>query len=160
MDFNALAIECAPNVATQTIAAIVSVESGFNPYAIGVVSGHLPRQPQTLDEAIATAQALSTDDWNFSVGLAQINVHNFHRYGITLEQAFDPCQNLRVGAQILVDCFSRHADYATHPQRALRDALSCYYSGNYTRGHTLEPSGNSYVQRVLQHAAAFASKYP
>ena len=41
VDFNALAQECAPQTAPATLAAIVRTESGFNPYAIGVVGGRL-----------------------------------------------------------------------------------------------------------------------
>lgn len=132
MDFIALILICAPAVTTGTLSAIVAVESNYNPLAIGVVDGYLPRQPQTLDEAIATAKALSDAGWNYSVGLAQVNVHNFDKHSITVEQAFHPCTNLSVGSQILEECFTRHADSIIDPQGALRDALSCYYSGNYT----------------------------
>ena len=37
--FLALALACAPQVHPDTARAIASVESGFNPYAIGVVAG-------------------------------------------------------------------------------------------------------------------------
>ena len=37
LDFMVLAQQCAPTVAPQTMAAVVQVESSFNPYAIGVV---------------------------------------------------------------------------------------------------------------------------
>ncbi|HBN8308897.1 TPA: transglycosylase SLT domain-containing protein [Pseudomonas aeruginosa] len=47
LDFMALAQQCAPTVAPQTMAAVVQVESSFNPYAIGVVGGRLQRQPNT-----------------------------------------------------------------------------------------------------------------
>ena len=149
MDFLLLAQQCAPNVQPQTMAAIVSVESNSNPYSIGVVNGYLPRQPDNKAEAIATAQALAAANWNYSVGLAQVNQSNFERFGLTIEQAFDPCTNLRVGGLILGECFTRHADSVTDPQGALRDAFSCYYSGNYKRGHIVEDSLTSYVQRVL-----------
>ena len=47
---------------------IVSVESGANPYAIGVVGGRLARQPKTLEEAVATARMLEAKGYNFSLG--------------------------------------------------------------------------------------------
>lgn len=150
MDLLALAHDCAPNVAPTTILAIVSVESNFNPFAIGIVGGYLQRQPKNAAEAIATAQTLAASDWNYSVGLAQINKTNFERFGITNETAFDACTNIRVGSQILTECFVRHADSVTDPQNALRDAFSCYYSGNYKRGHKVEKSSTSYVQRILR----------
>jgi type IV secretion system protein VirB1 len=35
---------------------------------------------------------------------------------------------------------------------ALRAAISCYYSGNFTRGETADANGTSYVQRVVANA--------
>ena len=43
--FFALVAVCAPLVHPQTAHALVSVESAFNPHAIGVVAGALQRQP-------------------------------------------------------------------------------------------------------------------
>ncbi len=90
--FLVLAQQCAPTVAPQTMAAIVQVESGFNPYAIGVVGGRLVRQPVSLDEAITTAQSLEAKGWNFSLGIAQVNRYNLPKYGSTYAQAFDPAR--------------------------------------------------------------------
>ena len=55
--------------------------SGF--VAIGVVGGTLARQPRNIGEALATARALRSAGWNFSVGLGQINVTNFERLGLS-----------------------------------------------------------------------------
>jgi len=106
LDFLFLEQQCAPAIAPPTVAAIVQVESGFNPYAISV-GGKLQRQPKTRAEAVATAKALEADGWNFSVGAAQVNRHNLPKYSLSLEQAFDPCENLRVGSQILEECYGR-----------------------------------------------------
>jgi type IV secretion system protein VirB1 len=65
--FLALALACAPQVHPDTARAIASVESSFNPYAIGVVGGALHRQPRTRAEALATIKALHADGWNYSV---------------------------------------------------------------------------------------------
>ena len=86
--FLALALACAPQVHTHTAQALVSVESAFNPWAIGVGGGALVRQPRHRAEALATARALQAAGWNFSVGLGQINVGNFERLGLTLDAAF------------------------------------------------------------------------
>ena len=40
-DFDQVAKQCAPNVAVATLRAMAQVESGFNPFAIGVVGGRL-----------------------------------------------------------------------------------------------------------------------
>ena len=67
MDFVALAQHCAPTVHPLTMAAVVRVESGFNPLAIGVVGGRLVRQPVSKDEAVATAKALAGAGYNHPI---------------------------------------------------------------------------------------------
>jgi type IV secretion system protein VirB1 len=149
MDFIALAQQCAPTVAPETMEALVRVESSFNPYAIGVVGGALVRQPKSLAEAVATVAALEEGGRNFSVGLAQVNRHNLPKYGLDYERAFEPCTNLRVGSRILEDCFTR-ATRSMQGQQALQAALSCYYSGNLSRGFLSDAPGTpSYVRKVL-----------
>ncbi|MFT7773072.1 lytic transglycosylase domain-containing protein [Roseateles sp.] len=148
--FLALAMACAPDVHIGTTRALVQVESGFNPWAIGVVGGHLQRQPATRAEGLATARALHAQGWDFSVGLGQVNVRNFTRLGLTLETAFDPCTNLTALQTILADCFERAAAAPSAPQAvqaALRQALSCYYSGNFTTGFV-----HGYVRKVVLSA--------
>ena len=140
--FSALAMACAPMVNASTAHALVAVESSFNPHAIGVVGGVLERQPRNRAEALATVTQLRATGWNFSVGLAQINVHNFERLGLTPVSAFDPCENLRAMQAVLTECFDRSASDRPD-QVALRQALSCYYSGNFVTGFR-----HGYVQRV------------
>lgn len=149
-NFITLVLACAPQVHADTATALVRVESSFNPWAIGVVGGALERQPRTRTEAIATAKALQASRWNFSVGLGQINVGNFERLGLTLESAFDACTNLAAMQSVLAECFYR-AGKPTTPaatQGALRQALSCYYSGNFITGFQ-----HGYVQKVVAVAA-------
>ena len=158
--FLALALACSPQVHTHTAHALVSVESAFNPWAIGVVGGALVRQPRDRAEALATARALQAAGWNFSVGLGQINVGNFERLGLTLNAAFEPCTNLAAMQSVLAECFDRArapaatATAATTPatsphvdQTALRQALSCYYSGNFATGFR-----HGYVRKVVAAA--------
>jgi type IV secretion system protein VirB1 len=135
------------------MAAIVNVESSYNPYAIGVVKGRLQRQPKNKQEAIVTAKALAASGWNFSMGIAQINRYNLPKYNITYEQAFEPCANLWAGSKILEDCYVRAANNKRTPQQALQAAISCYYSGNFTRGFRPDIKGKpSYVEKVLAGA--------
>jgi type IV secretion system protein VirB1 len=154
--FMALALACAPQVHPHTAQALVAVESGFNPHAIGVVGARLVRQPRHRAEAIATARALQANDWNYSVGLAQINVHNFARLGLDALRAFEPCENLKAMQAVLTDCLER-AGRPGAAQAALRRALSCYYSGNFETGVR-----HGYVRRVVTAArrAESASRSP
>ena len=156
--FIALALACAPQVHADTARALVSVESAFNPWAIGVVGGTLVRQPRNRAEALATARSLERAGWNFSVGLGQINVGNFRRLGLTLESAFEPCTNLMAMQTVLSECFDRARSSGSTEavdQAALRQALSCYYSGNFTTGFR-----HGYVRKVVAAAATDANSFP
>lgn len=153
VDFSALAQQCAPAVHPTTLQALVKTESGFNPFAIGVVGGHLLRQPRSRKEAVATALALDAGGWNYSMGLAQVNRGNLRAHGLTIDTVFDPCANLHAGGAILFDCYQRASTGSRGPQDAVRAALSCYYSGNFTRGFKPDSGGTSYVQRVAANAA-------
>jgi type IV secretion system protein VirB1 len=149
--FLALALSCAPQVDTRTTHALATVESGLNPHAIGVVGGALARQPRHRSEALATARSLQAQGWDFSVGLTQINVRNVRRMGLRLEEAFDPCINLQAMQTLLGDCYERSPATSgqgpARDQHRLRQALSCYYSGNFVTGFR-----HGYVQRVLDAA--------
>jgi type IV secretion system protein VirB1 len=150
LDFDALAASCAPHVAASTLRAMASVESGFNPHAIGVVKGHLTRQPQNLPEAISTAVALRENGTKFSAGLIQIYVSNWPGYNLDHESVFEPCANMRAAAGILTACYQRATVKNGQPQVALRHALSCYYSNNFVTGYQ-----HGYVQKVVATALNF-----
>jgi type IV secretion system protein VirB1 len=156
LDFIPLALQCAPQVSLLTMTAIVRTESGFNPYAIGVVHGRLVRQPASEAEAVATAHALERGGWNFSVGLAQVNRTNWPAYGLSERSAFDPCRNLAAGAAILQGCFElarqAHARASVDSQSDLRASLSCYASGDFSTGYR-----TGYVQRVVGNARVMPS---
>ncbi|WP_318371035.1 lytic transglycosylase domain-containing protein [Enterobacter sp.] len=148
IDFPAIALQCGPDVFTDTLQRIVSVESSFNPYAIGVVGGRLERQPKNKNEAVATANYLANNGWNFSMGLAQINRYNLPKYGLDYDSVFEPCSNLRAAASIYNECFVR-ANKLSDVATARLQAFSCYYSGNFTRGFLADASGSSsYVERI------------
>ncbi len=160
LEFIALAYQCSPNVAHETLAAIVKIESSYNPYAIGVVGGQLARQPKTRDEAIATANMLYQYGYNFSMGLAQVNLKNLPRYNATIETIFDPCVNLKTGGLILEECYLRAASNSDE-QMAIRQALSCYYSGNFIRGFKPDsPNMPSYVEQVVSVALSNKPNVP
>jgi len=130
---------------------IVRVESSRNPFAIGVVGGHLARQPRNLEEALATVDMLRAEGYNFSVGIAQVNRYNLAPYGLkNYAQAFDVCPNLQAGARILRECYDRAQDWGK--------AFSCYYSGNFVTGFD-----HGYVQKVfasMREAAHAGSSAP
>jgi type IV secretion system protein VirB1 len=109
-------------------------------------------------EALATAKALRDAGWNFSVGLGQINVGNFERLGLTVESAFEPCANLAAMQTVLGRVLrprERHRIAKAVDQMALRQALSCYYSGNFATGFR-----HGYVRKVVVAARAVPTAQP
>lgn len=145
-DFGELAKRCAPSVAEDTLRAVVKTESGFNPYAIGVVKGKV-KQPRAYHEAMSTIAELELSGADYSVGLAQINRKNFSKYGISASQALDACTNLKVASRILSACFKSAKQSPASDGKALHDALSCYYSGNFMTGYR-----HGYVDKVRSNA--------
>ena len=136
--------QCAPAVHPDTVHRLVQVESGAHPYAIGVVGARLAQQPRTQAQAVASALWLEQHGYNYSLGLLQINRSNLARYGLTLSDAFDVCSNLRAGATILARCYQRARAAGRPSQLALRDAFSCYESGNFHTGYR-----DGYVQKIV-----------
>jgi type IV secretion system protein VirB1 len=124
-------------VPMEVMQHVVNVESSYNPFAIGVVGGHLVRQPKNLPEALATVKMLETRGYNFSLGLAQVNRYNLSKYGLdSYEKAFEACPNLKAGSAILAECYYRlDGDWGK--------SFSCYYSGNSITGFR-----HGYVQKI------------
>lgn len=153
----ALLAQCAPLVHPHTAAALIATESTANPNAIGVVGGQLLRQPRNRAEALATVAALEANGWDYSAGLAQINRRNFAHLGLTVDEAFEPCNNLAAMQTLLLDCFRRADRLAAtvNAQASVRRALSCYYSGNFVTGVR-----HGYVARVVRSSMTLAARPP
>lgn len=146
VNFNAAVRQCAAGIDPDTFQAIARTESSFNQFAIGVVKGSLKEQPTNLADAVAAVKMLREKGYNFSMGLVQVNKQHMKKFNLTDESIFDICTNLRVGGEILKDCFSRaNGD----EQQRLQQALSCYYSGNFRTGFS---SKDNYVLRVVNNA--------
>lgn len=149
LDFPALAAQCAPGVHLDTLSAIVRHESGVNPFAIGINAKgvRLPRQPENKDEAVATANWLKSNGYNFDGGFGQVNVKNLDWLGMSVADLFDPCKNLAGAARVITDCYKRAEGRYTDQQAALHAALSCYNTGNFRDGFS-----NGYVLKVAANA--------
>jgi type IV secretion system protein VirB1 len=137
-----------PDAPLSTVGAIAKVESAYNPFAIlinnpdkaasalGLAEGTvaLTRQPASLQEAVSWAKWLLARRLTVSAGLLQVNVEHLPQLGLSLEQAFEPCTNLRAGWTILNDKYRRAAAVLGKGQLALHVALSSYNSGSLTFG--------------------------
>lgn len=146
VDSSALLEQCAPEVPAHLMHALVRVESAWRPLAIGLDAGvrgtRGVRQPQTLGQAVAQAEALTSAGRGFSVGLAQIHMSNVTRYGLSWAQAFDPCLNLAAGQRIL--------------QGFYRDARAAGYAGLAATHAALRGYNAGAIDRVA--SAGYASR--
>ena len=145
----ALAQQCAPSVAPETLVSVVHAESRFDTLAIGVnARGVRAQVPDSPAKAALIARALIAKGYNIDLGLGQINSANLQWLGLSVEDAFDPCRNLAAAARILASNFLTAARTQGTPDRAISVALSLYNTGNQARGF-----GNGYVARVYASSA-------
>jgi len=128
-------LACALNVAPATLEAVISVESGGNPLALNVnhLEGPQPHA-STPDEAARLARQYVAAGYSVDIGLMQINSRNLAALGDTVEQALDPCTNIRGGATILTANYVEASQRFTPGQPALEAALSAYNTGTFWRG--------------------------
>ncbi len=140
-----LARTCASGVAPETLLSVVKTESGFNPLAIGDNTDRRSYAPATLPDAVALATRLVAAGHSLDLGIAQINTEAGHLQarGLPLSAVFDACTGLRVGSEVLTDCYRRAFGVE---QARLRQALSCYNTGTLNRGA-------GYAARVWRTAA-------
>ncbi|HXM06353.1 MAG TPA: lytic transglycosylase domain-containing protein [Candidatus Acidoferrum sp.] len=137
-----LIAQCAPSVAASTMAAIVPVESGGNPFAIDDDTTRRSYYPRDRRNAEVLANRLIEAGHVLDLGIAQVDSANFAHLGINVHTAFDACTNLRAGSAIL------SADYVFAERRygggqnALRHAIGMYNTGRLD-------AGAAYVQQVL-----------
>lgn len=151
MDLPAIIEQCTDSnvVHPQTMQALIQNESSGNPLAIATVGTELSTQANNKADAVEMANSLIKQGYNVSLGLGQINMHNFKKVGLTVESAFDPCKNLKASESILSSCYDRAIKKYKNDQDALQAALSCYYSNNFSRGLVADDThGGSYIDRV------------
>ena len=142
----ALASQCAPGVAPQTVLAIIQTESSGEPFALNVNGGRQPARQGNSADAAATARRYVAAGYSVDLGLGQINSRNMRWLGLTWETVFDPCTNVAALARVLTTNYNA-VRAGRDPQTALRVALSMYNTGSQTRGFR-----NGYVAKVVGNA--------
>jgi type IV secretion system protein VirB1 len=160
--FLSLAERCAPGVPSDTLLAIARTESGLSvdalslnrPQSAARQAGYreaklvLGSQPKNRDEAIRWMRWFEKHHYTVSIGLMQVNSEMAALASIPPQQLFEPCTNIRVGAQILLAAYTAQASELGEGFAALDKALSLYNSGSPRMGFD-----NGYVAAVYAHAA-------
>ncbi|PRP68494.1 hypothetical protein BUE93_22095 [Chromobacterium amazonense] len=150
MDISGLIAACAPFVAGSTMMSIIHVESGGNPYAIGVNTKHRANSVSSHYSAVMEANRLIGNGANIDMGLMQINVKTMKNLGLTVEQVFDPCTNIYAGATVLTRNYYNASRKYVSEQEALLAAISAYNTGNYRNGFK-----NGYVGKVVNRSMKY-----
>ena len=146
----ALAQQCAPEIATEAVVPLVVTESGGDALAVNVNKG--PRvRAESVAEGAAIVRRYMAAGYTVDVGLAQINSANFARLGVTVEQVFEPCTNLKLASTVLQQGYGMATRYYTGLD-AISATYSLYNTGTLTRGIR-----NGYVGRVWTAAANLGS---
>jgi type IV secretion system protein VirB1 len=142
----ALASQCAPTVAPETVLAIIQTESSGEQFALNVNGGRQPARQTNAADAAATARRYVAAGYSVDLGLGQINSRNMRWLGLTWETVFNPCTNVAALARVLTTNYNS-VKAGRDPQTALRVALSMYNTGSQTRGFR-----NGYVAKVVGNA--------
>ncbi|TCQ74734.1 type IV secretion system protein VirB1 [Ochrobactrum sp. BH3] len=121
-----LAQQCAPMMDSARLAAIVSVESGFNPLNIRISSEKaLREQPKNREEAIAIATSLQIEGELVDLGLGGLSVQSLSELGLSVADAFDPCKNLTATGQLIATYYAAaRVGGSDNPER---DALWAFF---------------------------------
>jgi len=126
--FADLAHTCAPFVASETLAGVVSLESRFAPFNIRINSGlPLKKQPATKVEAIEIATTLAADHQDIQLGLGGIGLDDLGRMKLSISDAFDPCLNLKATATLLDGYYRLAVKAGADEARAEQVMLQSFY---------------------------------
>ena len=145
-----LAQACAPEIATEAVVPLVMTESGGDALRININRGPRVRAGSVAEGATIVRRYMAAG-YTVDVGLGQINSANFSRLGVTVEQVFEPCTNLRLASSILQQSYGLASRFYTGLD-AISATYSLYNTGTLTRGLR-----NGYVGRVWSAATAMGS---
>lgn len=143
--FSSLCGQCGPAVEPSTSLAIIKVESGGNPFAIGDNTERKSYAPRSKEEAVMVASKLLAQGHNIDMGLMQINSIHLKPMKLSLDEVFDPCRNIKAGTTILAEFYRRNDRPGEDRITVLYKALSAYNTGSAWRGP-------GYINKILQAA--------
>ncbi|MBY5866506.1 lytic transglycosylase domain-containing protein [Rhizobium leguminosarum] len=126
-----LAQNCAPMVEVRTLAAVISLESRFKPFAVRINSGPpLASQPASKAEAIERATSLIADGQDIQIGLGGIGMEELRKLNLSISDAFDPCLNLKATATLLNSYYRLALHAGADATQAEKVMLQSYYGRN------------------------------
>jgi len=131
MDLLTLAVLCGPLVDPATTLRVITVESAGHAYAIHDNSSGKTYDAASSRGGATVANILIRAGHRIDLGLMQISYEAWLKPArFSIEQAFDPCTNIRLGTTILSANYARALARSRTSQEALYRALSQYNSGS------------------------------
>lgn len=147
LDLITLVTVCATNIAPKTMITIIKTESANNPLVISDNTSRTSYAPKNKQEAVLLSYILIKKGHNLDFGLTQVNLSNAKKFHLSLNNLFDPCENIKAGANILTNNFAIASKTDENKQVALLKAFSMYNTGNPHRGFH-----NGYVEKIIGNA--------
>jgi type IV secretion system protein VirB1 len=131
MDLLTLAFLCGPMVDPATTLRVIAVESAGHAYAIHDNTNGKTYDAGSSRGAVNVATVLLRAGHRIDLGLMQINYEAWLKpTRFSIEQAFEPCTNIRLGTTILSANYARALHRSGTSREALYRALSQYNSGS------------------------------
>ena len=129
MDALTLASSCGPGVDPVTTAAIMKLESGYEPLVIRDNTLKLTIHPKSAEIASATVRELLGRRHRLAIGLMQVTTPWTDRLNVHPSVLLDACTNVRIGTWILRTAYEA-CPRSRDGKAALECALSAYWAGD------------------------------
>jgi type IV secretion system protein VirB1 len=120
---------CTAAVSPRLAEAIIAVESGGQWWAVN--DNDVARTPTFPSPAAAIeyAQSRVAQGASIDLGLAQLNSAHLSEYGLSVEQAFDPCTNVHVAMNVMLEAWEAASRRWGYSPYALYKAMEAYNGG-------------------------------
>lgn len=145
----ALINECKHNeVPVKIIRAIIKEESSKNPLSVNVNKDGkslISYRPKNKQKAINIAKEWINKGYSVDIGLMQLNSDNLENFNISLDEAFNPCTNIKISSTIYHNFFKALKKKSSYKKR-IYQAFSAYNTGSYTKGFK-----NGYVKKYFKY---------
>ena len=129
MDALTLASTCGPGVDPVTTAAIMKLESGYEPLVIRDNTLKLTIHPRSVEVANATVRTLIGQRHRLAIGLMQVTTPWTDRLNVYPSVLLDACTNVRIGTWILREAYQA-CPRSGGGKATLECALSAYWAGD------------------------------
>lgn len=150
--FETLALQCAPAIALDLLAAFIAVESGFD--ALAITAGGVRQTHASAGQAVAGAVSAGQDSAETGVGLAGVRFGDLAALGLSVGEAFDACQNLRAFEVVVQSWFGSAARRGLGPGASDKFVIRASWrpDGRFVSSEALEKAVQAERERVGVHA--------